>query len=215
MRPMSESAAGTFDSGVAAGRVEARGAIQGIAAAFLFAHDLVRYPTAEQWRWLMGPYTTHVADEIFRRLELPARGLALPATLERYESEYIAAFDAGAPHPLVPLVESHYNKREPVPRILHENILFHRAFGLALRDTAAETSDHLRHQLEFTAHLFTLEASASGETLEAVRRGRTEFAERHLLSWLPQAAEKARTTRFPWTGAYLDLALALAKVAAV
>jgi DMSO reductase family type II enzyme chaperone len=138
----------------------------------------------------------------------------LPADPSEYETQYIAAFDAGAPHPAVPLMESHYNQREPVQRILHENVLFHRSFGLRLRSEANETADHLRHQLEFTAHLYRMESEAERDVREQVCRARHEFAERHLLSWLPRACEKAAQTPFPWVSRYLDLTLAAARVAA-
>ncbi len=187
-----------------------------LAAAFLFLHDLYRVPGPGQWAWLTAPETA----EFWRRLtgalanpSLPG-GPALPDAPGEYEAQYIAAFDAGAPHPPVPLLESHYNKRDPVPRVLHENVLFHKSFGLRLRGEANETADHLRHQLEFTAHLCRMDSESEGGVQEQVLRARHEFVERHLLSWLPRAAKKAGETPFVWAAGYLDLTLAAARAAA-
>ena len=191
-------------NGAAADRPNAHG--DGMAAAFLFTHDLFRFPSPSQWEWLTSPQAESFEAELDRRLGCrPAAGSRLPASADQYEQEFIATFEAGIPHAPVPLIESHYNKRDPVPRILHENILFHRAFGLALKSSAAETSDHLRHQLEFVAHLYGLEAGASGEALDAIRLGRVQFVERHLLSWLPVAEEKARAIPCGWAARHLTL----------
>jgi DMSO reductase family type II enzyme chaperone len=185
-----------------------------MATAFLFVHDLFRFPSAAQWEWLASPATSAFAAELGRRLGRRVPPGSRPSeNAELYEQEFIAVFEAGVPHAPVPLIESHYNKRDPVPRILHENILFHRVFGLTLKDSAAETSDHLRHQLEFVAHLYRLQMTASGEALDAIVRGRTEFAERHLLSWLPAALEKVRATPFRWAERHVALAAALAESA--
>jgi len=186
------------------------------AAAFLFLHDLFRSPTPEQWRWLNSPE----AEKFRSRLaEATGAGAAagragLPQTAADYESQFIAAFDAGAPNPPVPLLESHYVKRDPVPRILHENILFYRSFGLRLRAGANETADHLRHQLEFTAHLYRLEsAETEPGRLDQIRRARGDYLERHLLSWLGTAEEKAAALPFPWVRGNLTLTRTAARSA--
>lgn len=187
---------------------------EGMAAAFLFAHDLFRFPTAAQWEWLTSPQAAAFESELGRRLGLHrAAGALLPVTAGVYEEQFIAAFEAGVPHAPVPLIESHYNKRDPVPRILHENILFHRAFGLALRDSAAETSDHLRHQLEFVAHLYRIETPAIEDALASVRLGRAQFIERHLLSWLPAAEQASGKTPFGWAAHHLRLTRSLCEAA--
>jgi TorA maturation chaperone TorD len=206
-----------------------------MAGAWLFVHDLFRSPDERQWEWLSS------SDVLAARRRL---GEALgvkppeewPASPRSYESEFIAAFDAGAPTPLIPLLESHYNKREPVPKILHENILFYSAFGLKLKDSAAETADHLRYQLEFVGYLYRLEsrgdcepdrssgpsqpgqlatARADADSLahgcSQIRAARRDYVSRHLLSWLPAACHKAANAPFGWAREHLGLARALAE----
>lgn len=205
----------------AAPTAEERADARVLAAAFRFAHDLFRAPGAAQWAWLNSTETRADWARWTAAVELAA-GTApdLPDDPAAYETEFIAAFEAGVPNAPVPLIESHYNRRDPVPRLLHENILFYRAFGLQLKDSSAETSDHLRHQLEFVAWLLELEAdraddAEAGERRDQLRRGRAEYAARHLLSWLPRAVEKAEGAPRRWTPDYLTLAACLAELAAV
>ena len=63
----------------------------------------------------------------------PALEMPVPAYLQTYEDLYLSTFEVGVPHPVCPLIESHWNKRHPVPKILHENILFYKQFVLELR----------------------------------------------------------------------------------
>lgn len=192
-----------------------------LAAAFRFAHDLFRTPDAAQWAWLNSTETRADWVRWTAALEMTAGPAPdLPDDAAAYETEFIAAFEAGVPNAPVPLIESHYNRRDPVPRLLHENILFYRAFGLQLKDSSAETSDHLRHQLEFVAWLLELEAdlvddAEAAERRDQLRRGRAEYAARHLLSWVPRAVEKAEGAPRRWTPDYLKLAACLAELAAV
>lgn len=192
-----------------------------LAAAFRFAHDLFRTPDAAQWAWLNSAETRADWARWTAAVELTDGATPdLPDDPAAYETEFIGAFEAGVPNAPVPLIESHYNRRDPVPRLLHENILFYRAFGLQLKDSSAETSDHLRHQLEFVAWLLELEAdladdAEAGERRDQLRRGRAEYAARHLLSWLPRAVEKAEGAPRRWTPDYLTLAARLAELAAV
>ena len=185
----------------------------GSARRFFFLRDLFGAPGVEQWARLSAPETGKAWTALAERLGGP-RKLALPATAAAYETSFIAAFDAGAPHPPVPLIESHYNKKEPVPRILHENILFYQTFGLRLREQSNETSDHLRHQLEFVGHLYRMEATelhgrSDLDILGQIRAGRRDFLERHLMTWLPTAAEKASHAPEPWIGQFLAMTFAL------
>jgi len=181
---------------------------------FAYAHALFRKPTPEQHAWLLSGE----CQSIWRELAAESDGLpsllAAPAACEDYAERYIATFDVGTPAPPVPLIESHYNKREPVPRILHENILFYRQFGLQLRDSAMENADHLRHQLEFTQHLLAYlarfqesgKAAASTQVACALR----DFVTRHLLSWLPEATACAAGAPLPLADPALRLTTFLA-----
>ncbi len=179
------------------------------AAAFFFAHDLFRNPGPEQWAFLQDPVT----ERIWTALASPfgfAESMGLPENPENYESEFIEAFEVGSPHPPVPLIESHYNKRDPAPRILHENVLFYSAFGLRLRSAGHETADHLRHQLEFVGYLYKLESTAFDHQ---IRHARHDFLERRLLSWLPAAAERAAKAPSAWIRNYTAFALRIVREA--
>lgn len=195
----------------AAGAIESP---EAAAAAWSFVHDLFRAPDERQWKWLVSKEVVEARRSLREALGLatgPDAGV--PDSAAQYETEFIAAFDAGAPTPMIPLLESHYNKREPVPRILHENILFYSAFGLKLRDSAAETADHLKYQLEFVSYLYRLESgpTAVGVGCSQIRTARREYVGRHLLSWLPAACAKAVESPFEWAVDYLEIAMALAE----
>ncbi|MFH1279236.1 MAG: molecular chaperone TorD family protein [Candidatus Eisenbacteria bacterium] len=182
------------------------------AAAFLFVHDLFRLPSAGQWAWIGRDETRRPWAALAEALGLPGPDeISLPSEERRYESEFISAFEAGAPTPAVPLMESHYSRRGPTGLILQENVLFYRRFGLRLKNGTTENADHLRSQLEFVAHLYRLEshelsASGSEERLGSIRRARGEFVDRHLLGWLPAAESRAAGAAPPWAAAYIALA---------
>ena len=157
---------------------------------WVFFHDLFRDPTPEQWEWLRSEAVQQawavLVDEYCG--DIPKK-MPLPDSQEQFHEEFIAAFEVGAPAPPCPLIESHWNKRDSTPRILHENMLFYRRFGLELRSSANETADHLRHQLEFVHHLYVL-ADRYDEDSQTSQIGmaKHDFIERHLSSWIPSAA---------------------------
>lgn len=182
------------------------------AAAWSFLHDLFRAPGAEQWRWLHEDWVQGVWARLSEWAGEDHPGtLPLPADCAAYEQQYLATFDVGLPAPPCPLIETHWNKREPTARILHEHILFYKCFGLELRSQVGETADHLRHQLEFLAYLCRIEAqertrpTRSGMA-EEIARGRRDFLARHPGSWIPCAAAKLISQQSgSWPAAWLAL----------
>lgn len=183
------------------------------AAAFWFVRNLFRTPSPEQWSWLTAAETGRFWGALVQALEDPI-AMPLPHDAATYEQQFIEAFEAGAPHAPVPLIESHYNKRDPVPKILHENILYYQTFGLRLRSCANETADHLRHQLEFTGWLWQLEAAelragAEPDRLQQIRQARSDYTRRHQLSWLPAATQKAADAPYPWVRSWMQVVLSL------
>lgn len=186
-----------------------------LSAKFAYAHSLFRKPTPEQHAWLLSGECQSIWSELAAESEDCSSPLAVPAACEDFAERYIATFDVGTPAPPVPLIESHYNKREPIPRILHENILFYRQFGLQLRDSALENADHLRHQLEFTRHLLAYHARLQESDTAAVSRQVThalrDFVTRHLLSWLPEAAVGAAGAPLPMAERALRLTTSLTR----
>ncbi|MDM7917294.1 MAG: molecular chaperone TorD family protein [Candidatus Eisenbacteria bacterium] len=184
-----------------------------LASAFRFVRDLFRPPGAEQWEFLRSKETWGAWTDLAARLGLSGPA-PLPRSAREYETQYIETFEVGAPHPHVPLIESHYLRRDPVPRILHENILFYAAFGLRLSAGSEETSDHLRHQLDFLGYLCEREAAETdSERLEQIRRARSEYLERHVASWVGLAAGKAADCPYPCLRDLLSLLVAVVDAA--
>jgi TorA maturation chaperone TorD len=186
-----------------------------MAGAFAFAHSLFRKPTPGQHVWLLSLECRNLWGELAARVDGLPMPLDVPADCNDYAERYIATFDVGTPAPPVPLIESHYNKREPIPRILHENILFYRQFGLQLRDSSLESADHLRHQLEFVQHLleFQSQLAMSGQTAESAQviQALADYVRRHLLSWLPEAIICAEEAPLQFAKSALVLAKSLAQ----
>ena len=193
-------------------QTDAQAALLEQAAAWKFLHDLFRQPGEGQWRWL----NEHAVREAWGILSLAwdcqcPEALPLPADPDEYEHVYLAAFEVGTPQPPCPLIESHWNKHDTVARVLRENILFYRQFGLQLRSSANETADHLRHQLEFLHHLCRLEADClsrpdrQSEASQAAR-GRDEYLQRRVGSWVTVAARSlAEAAPDTWPSHWMNL----------
>ncbi len=178
-------------------------------AKWRFFHDLFRPPCEEQIRWLHEPRVKIALDLLCHHLEVPVSPAKfIPKRNSDYEETYLCIFEVGFPHPLCPLIESHWNQRDPIPKILHENILFYKQFGLEPQPTANETVDHLRFQLEFLVYLYQLQSQCmlgeeSSEHVESITQARKDFLERHLCYWLPLAVEalqekKIHTWPYQW-----------------
>jgi len=117
-------------------------------------------------------------------------GLVWFADYDRYQSEYIASFDAGLPQPPVPLFESAHDRSRTPQEIALENTYFYEVLGLAF-DPARATPDYLVTQLEFLAALrYTAENAPDASSTAPLVRAEAEFLERHLLNWVPQAKSK-------------------------
>lgn len=191
-----------------------------LAVAFSFAHDLFLPPDPDQYARLVGESCAASWGYLAAALPNLDDHLDLPSEYPDFESRYIATFDVGVPTPQVPLLESHYNKREPLPRILHENILFYQQFGLRLSPESNESADHLRHQLEFVSYLFTLLLRAEesgdvggGEQVSQIRRALHDYLSRHLLTWLPEAVRSAEGAPLAAAKQALQLALGMSQAA--
>jgi hypothetical protein len=57
------------------------------------------------------------------------------------------------PVPPVPLLASHYNRRQFVPRTIHEHLTFCRWFGAQTARANTEQPDHLLNELAFLIRL--------------------------------------------------------------
>lgn len=163
-----------------------------LAATWKYLHDLLRGPSTEQWRWLKSEPVQAAWLVLAPWTGLDGcTALPLPNSYESYAGDYVAAFEVGLPEPPCPLIESHWNKRDPVPKVLHENMLFYKQFGLELRSSSNETADHLRHQLEFVHHLYRMEREAVTDSrmehADQCARARIDYLNRHLGFWVPRA----------------------------
>jgi DMSO reductase family type II enzyme chaperone len=161
-----------------------------------FLHDLFRPPSEEQWNWLREEPARAAWTMLAGMVDLEVvPELPVPDTLAIFEQDYLSAFEVGLPHPPCPLIESHWNHTESVPKVLHENTLFYHHFGLKMSASTLETADHLRFQLDFLRHLARLCAEAleqnQPDKVEQIEQARAEYLERHL-AWIPEAAHACR-----------------------
>ena len=181
-------------------------------AATLFLANLFRPPCLRQWEWLHEAAPQRAWQILAERAsEGICPDLPLPASVDVYEQEFLATFEVGLPQPLCPLIESHWNRSQPVPKVLHENLLFYRKFGLRLREDCIETPDHLRHQAEFLAHVCRSEALAleTGDVERARQYAQCgqDFLTRHLGRWIPLAAHSLSSEiEDTWPTEWLKLA---------
>lgn len=170
------------------------------------ATDLYRFfalvlgaPTPESFDLLAQPQSERALADLWTDL---GRDVAFPGfewfpSREAYESAYIALFDVGVPEPPVPLFESAHDKSRPAQEIALENTYFHEVLGLRV-DPGRAVPDFLPTQLEFLAALrFIQENTSDPETAASAGRAKSDFLERHLLNWLPAAAEKLDRTEAP------------------
>jgi len=126
-------------------------------------------------------------------------------TYELYESAYISLFDVGLPEPIVPLFESAHDKSHPAQEIALENTYFYDVLGLK-SDPTTGVPDYLVTQLEFVAAVsFTQENTSDEASRDSLARAKSEFLERHLLNWLPTAAQKLNKTEAPGFPLLMDL----------
>jgi DMSO reductase family type II enzyme chaperone len=164
---------------------------------YRFLRSALTAPTPEQHVWLSDERFAPTLEALCGSFDLPCpAGPLVPAGFADHQSRYLACFEVGMPGPPVPLVASHYNQREPVPRIIHEHILFYRTFGVQLPADCLEQADHLVHQLAFLIHLDRL---LIDDTFAAtsILRARHDFLSRHLVRWVGAAARAAEEKHLP------------------
>lgn len=166
-------------------------------AVYRFLRAALAFPSVEQHAWMREPAFSHSLQALGTAftLECPTGDL-VPATWMDHESRYLACFEVGLPAAPVPLLASHYQDREPVPRILHEHLLFYRRLGMPVPNRSQEPADHLVHQLGFLIHLDDLlvEGRVAGASVLWARR---DFLSRHVVRWTGEARRRAREKQLP------------------
>lgn len=148
-------------------------------------------PTPEQHRLLLGEGFRESLALLCGQFEVAfPEGELVPAAYPDFESRYLATFEVGLPEAPVVLLASHHTRHEPAPRVVHEHILFYRHFRCSPTDETGEAADHLLNELRFLIHLDQLRESnpSAAESLDNARR---DFLDRHLLRWIPRAADLA------------------------
>ncbi len=164
---------------------------------YRFCLQAMDKPTRAQFDWLNSrPFRTSLralCEQFEVRLSTE---LSLPQDFAAYESVYIACFDVGLPAPPVPLLSSHYNKREPVPATIHEHVLFYKRFGTTLAEGNIEPADHLSNELAFLIWLDELLHEGEIDP-ESIHQARLDFLRRHPHRWLPQALRAAQEKELP------------------
>ena len=107
------------------------------------------------------------------------------ADLKRLQSEYSGLFEVGSEGPPVPIREDlqtgqHAGTREDVVR-------FYDYFGYVLEEKFSWQPDHLSLELEFMHYLCFRETEGGADVL-SYQLAQVDFAERHLLRWVPRFA---------------------------
>jgi DMSO reductase family type II enzyme chaperone len=164
---------------------------------YRFLSAALSRPTPEQHAWLRGPQFRRALEVAAERFGLPGEaGEVAPEEYADYESRYIACFEVGLPAPPVALMASNYNRREPVPAVIHEHVLFYKRFGMHLPEGDIDPADHLLHELAFLIRLDEL--LTSGRTAEAsLLLARRDFLQRHTARWISRAAVEADEKGLP------------------
>lgn len=166
-------------------------------AVYRFLIAALSRPTPEQREWMISRNFRQSLEALCDNF-----GVCFVADEESsadfadHESRYLACFEVGLPVPPVVLAASHYNRREPVPRVLHEHILLYRHFGVRVPESSLEAPDHIVHQLAFLVRLDELQLEQPA-VAESVVRARHDFLHRHVVPWVKQAAEAARDKDLP------------------
>lgn len=111
------------------------------------------------------------------------------ATLRR---DYSALFEVGDEGPPLPLRAA--ARGGGLASVREDIVRFYEHFHYTLAEAHAWQADHLSVQLEFMQLLCWREAQADGpEAAQPWQRAQADFAERHLVPWLPElAADVAR-----------------------
>jgi len=165
-------------------------------AVYRFLLAALGKPTPGQHAWMAGPDFRSGLGLLCDEFGLPCpEGELVPEEYADHESRYLACFEVGLPAPPVPLLASHYNRKEPVPRTIHEHVLFYKRFGARPADSL-EPADHLLDELAFLVRLDELLLAGQVEA-ESVLRGRRDFLARQAVQWLARAAALAHERGLP------------------
>jgi TorA maturation chaperone TorD len=156
----------------------------------------LRHPDAEQHAWMRSGEFARTLGRLLEEFGLSCPdGELVPEDPADHEARYIACFEVGLPAPPVALLASNYNHREPVPRTIHEHVLFCKQFGLPI-PLPQEPADHLLNELPFLIHLDKLLLAGRGPA-ESIVLARRDFLARHAARWPAAALHAALEAHLP------------------
>lgn len=166
-------------------------------AVYAFLLAALERPDAEQHAWFCSTPFRETLARLCDSFDvgLPPTPLAAASAAD-HEARYIACFDVGLPHAPVPLLASHYNRREPVTATIHEHILFYRRFGARCAPGLLDPADHLRCELAFLIHLDRLLAEGTLDPASLLL-ARRDFLKRQVAPWVGKAAAEAEANGLP------------------
>lgn len=168
-------------------------------AVYRFLLAALECPDQHNHAWLTSADFAHglelLGDRFAVEVETPD-GPLFPTDPDDAQSDYLACFEVGLKGPPVPLLASHYNRREPVTATIHEHVLFYRRFGASVPAASPDPPDHLRHELAFLIHLDELWGAGRIDALSAAR-ARVDFLSRQLDRWVGRAVDEAEKLELP------------------
>jgi DMSO reductase family type II enzyme chaperone len=166
-------------------------------AVYSFLRTALNKPSPAQHAWMQQPAFQQALEVLCDRFGVACpEEEAVPDEYAEFESRYIACFEVGLPTPPVALQASSYNRREPVPAVIHEHVLFYKRFKLRLPEDENESADHLLNELAFLLHLDDLLLTGIMPE-ESLAHARRDFLKRHLARWLPRAAADSEEKLLP------------------
>ncbi|MEZ5562120.1 MAG: molecular chaperone TorD family protein [Gammaproteobacteria bacterium] len=107
------------------------------------------------------------------------------AELAQLQAEYSGLFEVGSDGPPVPIREDLQTGQRAGTR--EDVVRFYDYFGYVLDEKFAWQPDHLSLELEFM-HYLCFRESEQGEGQLSYQLAQLDFAERHLMSWVPRFA---------------------------
>jgi len=126
------------------------------------------------------PYTLTNSDEYVKAWR--------ERNVSNLKSEYSGLFEVGSDGPPVPIREDLHRNQ---PAGVREDIVrFYDYFGYGLAEKFAWAPDHLSVELEFMHFLAYKESECSAEDAASFQLAQHDFAERHLVIWVSELAQR-------------------------
>ncbi len=165
-------------------------------ALYGFALAIFDKPSVEQHAWLTSDEFGSTLRELCDRFGVAAPDVLVDWSAEEHESTYLACFEVGLPTPKVVLQASHYNRRAPAPRTIHEHQRLYRLFDAKLTHRNLDQQDHLLNQLAFLVHLDELVLGGAVD-LPAILRARRDFVGKHVRDHVRAALQSSSRQSVP------------------